>query len=233
MARLSFFSAVFLAFATTNAQGVLQARNPYYGGFALPGTPEDGAVHGCPTGTLTCSNQVFTFCCPNFTFCGPFQLGPYCCPTSDDCGTVVNAGLTCADPSWTLYQDAFDWCCAPGFVGLALGDGHCEPASLTYTGNYASTVVQANTASPPTNWPGGTVPPGVSTSRAAQTSKGTAAQTTSSPAAGQTGSDTSSGAGSSSTSTTKPNAGATVEHNSPLVVAGIIFTSTLLAAVLL
>jgi len=59
---------------------------------------------------------------------------------ADDCGTVVNAGLTCADPSWTLYQDAFDWCCAPGFVGLALGDGHCEPASLTYTGNYASTV---------------------------------------------------------------------------------------------
>jgi hypothetical protein len=59
---------------------------------------------------------------------------------ADDCGTVVNAGLTCADPTWTLYQDAFDWCCAPGFVGLALGDGHCEPASLTYTGNYASTV---------------------------------------------------------------------------------------------
>jgi hypothetical protein len=59
---------------------------------------------------------------------------------ADDCGTVVNAGLTCADPSWTLYQDAFDWCCAPGFVGLTLGDGHCEPASLTYTGNYASTV---------------------------------------------------------------------------------------------
>jgi hypothetical protein len=59
---------------------------------------------------------------------------------ADDCGTVVNAGITCADPSWTLYQDAFDWCCAPGFVGLALGDGHCEPASLTYTGNYASTV---------------------------------------------------------------------------------------------
>jgi hypothetical protein len=63
--------------------------------------------------------------------------------------------------------------------------------------------------------------------------KGTTAQTSSSPAAGQTGSDTSSGAGSSSTSTTKPNAGATVEHNSPLMVAGIIFAGTLLAAVLL
>jgi hypothetical protein len=63
--------------------------------------------------------------------------------------------------------------------------------------------------------------------------KVTTAQTTSSPAAGQTGSDTSSGAGSSSTSTTKPNARASVEHNSPLMVAGIIVAGTLLAAVLL
>jgi len=100
MARLTFLSAAFLAFATTNAQGLLQARNPYYGGFALPGTPEDGAVHGCPSGTLTCSNQVFTFCCPNFTFCGPFQLGPYCCPTCKSCAApfdlFVVGRLTCS-----------------------------------------------------------------------------------------------------------------------------------------
>ena len=82
LSGLKFLSVTFFAF-TTNAQGLLQARNPYYGGFALPGTPEDGATNGCPSGTLTCSNQVFTFCCPNFTFCGPYQLGPYCCPTCE------------------------------------------------------------------------------------------------------------------------------------------------------
>lgn len=60
---------------------------------------------------------------------------------AEDCGSIVNAGYTCADPSWTLYEDAFLWCCAPGTVGLALGDGHCEPASLTYSsGEYATTV---------------------------------------------------------------------------------------------
>lgn len=82
LSGLRLLSVTFFAF-TTNAHGLLQARNPYYGGFALPGTPEDGAVNGCPSGTLTCSNQVFTFCCPNFTFCGPYQLGAYCCPTCE------------------------------------------------------------------------------------------------------------------------------------------------------
>jgi hypothetical protein len=82
LSGLKFLSVTLFAF-TTNGQGLLQARNPYYGGFALPGTPEDGATNGCPSGTLTCSNQVFTFCCPNYTFCGPYQLGPYCCPTCE------------------------------------------------------------------------------------------------------------------------------------------------------
>jgi hypothetical protein len=49
---------------------------------------------------LTCSNQVFTFCCPNFTFCGPFQLGPYCCPTCKSCAApfdlFVVGRLTCS-----------------------------------------------------------------------------------------------------------------------------------------
>lgn len=67
---------------------------------------------------------------------------------AEDCGSIVNAGYTCADPSWTLYEDAFLWCCAPGKVGLALGDGHCEPASLTYSlGEYATTVSSPSLAS--------------------------------------------------------------------------------------
>jgi hypothetical protein len=92
-------------------------------------------------------------------------------------------------------------------------------------------VAQSNTASPPTNWPGGTVPPGVSTSGAAATTSGTTAETTSSPAAGQTG--TSSSAGSSSTSTAKSSVGASAQHNLPLVVGGIVFSATLIAAIVL
>jgi hypothetical protein len=67
---------------------------------------------------------------------------------AEDCGSIVDAGYTCADPSWTMYEDAFVWCCAPGTVGLALGDGHCEPASLTYSsGEYATTVSSLSHAS--------------------------------------------------------------------------------------
>lgn len=57
------------------------ADSPYYGGFALSLLEGDGQIGICPSGTLTCSNQIFTFCCPDFTFCGPFQAGAYCCPT--------------------------------------------------------------------------------------------------------------------------------------------------------
>jgi hypothetical protein len=94
-------------------------------------------------------------------------------------------------------------------------------------------VAQSNNASPPTNWPGGTVPPGVSTSGAAQTTKGTSAETTSSPAAGQTGTGTGSSAGSSSTPMTKSSVGATVGHNFPLAVGGMVFVGTLLVVLLL
>lgn len=118
---------------TITSQNLLSPRNPYYGGYALPGTPADGAVNGCRSETLTCSNKVFTFCCPNFTFCGPYQLGPYCCPTNVDCGSLLGAGYTCADPSWTLYEDAFIWCCKNDTVGLALGDGECQPKALSYS----------------------------------------------------------------------------------------------------
>ena len=120
---------------------LLSPRNPFYGGFALPGDASSSAVNGCPSGLLTCSNTVYTFCCPNYTFCGPYQPGAYCCPTADDCGSVLNAASTCADPAWTLYEDAFIWCCKNETVGLALGDGECQPKALTYsTGEYAKTV---------------------------------------------------------------------------------------------
>jgi hypothetical protein len=58
---------------------------------------------------------------------------------ADDCGDAVNAGDTCADPSWTLYEDAFEWCCVPDKVGIALSDGECKPKEGTYS-YYATTV---------------------------------------------------------------------------------------------
>jgi len=91
-------------------------------------------------------------------------------------------------------------------------------------------VVQSNNAPPPTNWPGGTVPPGVSTVGASQTSQGSKPTTT---AAGAAPTKTGSSAGSTTTSTTKRNVGATVGYNFPLAVGGMVFGSTLLVALVL
>jgi len=116
----------------------LQKRNPYYGGFAIPvpasGCAKYSGVETCPQG-----------CCPLGTYCGP---GGYCCPTTDDCGTAVNSLPTCADPSWTLYDAFFPFCCPPGTVGLSSNE--CDDPSITFSAEQsATTTVQANTASPP------------------------------------------------------------------------------------
>jgi len=71
MAHLKLLSA-FLAFTGNKVEGLLQARNPCYGGFALPRTPDDGAVNGCPPKLLPAAKKVFSFCSPNYTFCGLF-----------------------------------------------------------------------------------------------------------------------------------------------------------------
>jgi hypothetical protein len=84
MARILQLGAFLLTLVSVRGQGLLELRNPYYGGYALPGSVDSGAVNGCPANTLTCGdpdNNDLQFCCPEFTFCGPTQLGGYCCPT--------------------------------------------------------------------------------------------------------------------------------------------------------
>jgi hypothetical protein len=56
MAHLKLLSA-FLAFTGNKVEGLLQARNPCYGGFALPRTPDDGAVNGCPPKLLPAAKK--------------------------------------------------------------------------------------------------------------------------------------------------------------------------------
>jgi hypothetical protein len=53
---------------------------------------------------------------------------------------VVNAGPTCADPSWTLHEDAFIWCCEKDKTGVAEGDGDCLPNTISYS--YSASVVR-------------------------------------------------------------------------------------------
>jgi hypothetical protein len=81
-------AAVFLTFtATTHAFNLnpiqqLAARNPYYGGYALP-----ESNLGCPATTETCDGS---FCCPVGTWCSPAINGPYCCPTSASSSSKTN-----------------------------------------------------------------------------------------------------------------------------------------------
>jgi hypothetical protein len=58
---------------------------------------------------------------------------------AEDCGAVVGDAPTCADPSWTLFMDAYAFCCQSGDVGIQ-GE-QCQPKSLTFSAAlYAATV---------------------------------------------------------------------------------------------
>jgi hypothetical protein len=58
---------------------------------------------------------------------------------AEDCGAVVVDAPTCADPSWTLYMDAYAFCCQSGDVGIQ-GE-QCQPKPLTFSAAlYAATV---------------------------------------------------------------------------------------------
>jgi hypothetical protein len=59
--------------------------------------------------------------------------------TAVDCGPTVADAPTCADPSWTLYMDAYAFCCAGDTVGIE--GNQCQPKSLTFSSAlYAATV---------------------------------------------------------------------------------------------
>jgi len=141
----------------------LQKRNPYYGGYGL----RQGSAN-CPKDTQTCDSG---FCCPANTWCSENIGGPYCCPTSEDCGAAVGDGPTCADPSWTLYNDAYAFCCLNNQVGIQ-GE-QCQPTSLTFSATlYAATGTQANTALPPTTRSGATTTAAGTVSTAASSTTG-------------------------------------------------------------
>jgi len=118
--------------------------NPYYGGFALV----QGVV-SCPAGTETCATG---FCCPLGTYCSQDSNQPYCCPTSEDCESQVVDLPTCADPTWSMFLDAYYYCCPTDDVGIVFGQ--CQSKALTFSSNqYAQTTAQANTLPPTGNAP--------------------------------------------------------------------------------
>ena len=96
-------------------------------------------------------------------------------------------------------------------------------------------LIQANTAPPPSTWPGGIVPSGVSTLGGTTSATATAEQTTKQTTKTSTGTqatDTSTTSSSSSaiSPTGKSSAGSSVEHSYPLVVGALVFAGSLLGA---
>lgn len=175
----------------------------------------------------------------------------------DDCGDTVNAALVCANPSWTLYESAFDWCCTPDQVGIALSDGECKPKGGAYS-YYASTVshykyvssspsaycnevvlifdkcqvTQLNAISPPSSWIGG-VPSGLSNSMSAG-----AEATTNNPSATSptqiTGSTLSVVTTSQkATATTKSSSGAVIRPAFSIAVSGVALGGVFMVVALL
>jgi len=103
----------FLAVLTSASLVYSQSSDyDYIGGVALR-YPD-----GCPTGTFAGAITYQQNCCPDGQF---FPTdADYCCGNATDCGSLVDAHVKCADPSWEYCPSPADaaigFCCLAGWV---------------------------------------------------------------------------------------------------------------------
>lgn len=88
----------------------------------------------CLLNEVDCGQTVAPWraCCPAGASC-PSQYNPNCCPSSLNCTQSLLRNPNCANASWTLYDNAGFFCCAPGAIGYASlfsnSDGCADPGS--------------------------------------------------------------------------------------------------------
>lgn len=88
----------------------------------------------CLSSEVDCGPTVAPFraCCPAGASC-PSQYNPDCCPSPANCTRTLLTEPNCANRTWTLYDNAGFFCCAPGTIGyastLSNSDGCAEPGS--------------------------------------------------------------------------------------------------------
>ena len=75
----------------------------------------------------------FRACCPAGASC-PVQYNIDCCPSSANCTETLLQDPSCANTTWTMYDNVGFFCCAPGTIGynatLTFSDGCANPGPL-------------------------------------------------------------------------------------------------------
>ncbi|KAL8958101.1 MAG: hypothetical protein Q9193_004778 [Seirophora villosa] len=72
----------------------------------------------CLSNEIDCGRTAAPFraCCPALSSC-PEQYNVDCCPSPANCTSTLLQEPTCANTTWTLYDNQGYFCCAPGTIG--------------------------------------------------------------------------------------------------------------------
>ena len=86
----------------------------------------------CLSSEVNCGVTVAPFraCCPAGASC-PSQYNVDCCPSPANCTQALLKNPSCANSTWTLYDNGGYFCCAPDKIGyaasLTASDGCANP----------------------------------------------------------------------------------------------------------
>ena len=86
----------------------------------------------CLSNEVDCgqTKAPFRACCPAGGSC-PKSYNVDCCPSPANCTQALLPNPSCANSSWTLYDNGGYFCCAPGTIGynasLSYSDGCADP----------------------------------------------------------------------------------------------------------
>ncbi|KAI4227291.1 MAG: hypothetical protein LQ349_006731 [Xanthoria aureola] len=127
----------------------------------------------CSPNEVDCGRTVDPFhaCCPALAFC-PRQRNINCCPSPANCTATLLQNPTCANSTWSLYDNHGYFCCPPGTIGYnasrTFSDGCADPGPLpsgaralavVSAGQTTTSSTAASTATPSADTPPADTPP--------------------------------------------------------------------------
>lgn len=101
----------------------------------------------CLASEVDCGATVSPFraCCPSGASC-PSAFNVECCPSPANCTQTLLKNPSCANKTWTLYDNEGYFCCEPGTVGYAAlksGSDGCADPGVSLNGAEVLSVVSA------------------------------------------------------------------------------------------
>lgn len=95
----------------------------------------------CLSNEVECGtiNSPLHSCCPTSTSCSS-QNNAICCSSTENCVNALLSHPTCANQTWTLYNDSEFFCCESGMIGFSgssagsygCADPKCPPGGIQW-----------------------------------------------------------------------------------------------------